>query len=188
MRALFKREERKALLGKIYAVSKRAASIVLIAITVLFGGLLTDAQVQATIRETLIRWHDGFTLFRFQGDDEMVGSTEWFPAYIPSGFEVEEMIDFSDGRYIVFVRLDGEIIIFHYHPAVDAVTGVDNEYTEMEIMLLNGTEYFVISPLPGSEHSTQVIWQKYGYAFHLLSGLPSETLLQVALSVSVSAQ
>ncbi|MCL1842216.1 MAG: DUF4367 domain-containing protein [Defluviitaleaceae bacterium] len=186
MRALFKREERKESLMKIYAVSKRAAVIVLIMATALFSLLLTDSQVQATIRETIIRWYEQFTLFRFQGGDEVheIGKFEWFPNFVPEGFEKIETINFYIGRHIFFEDVGGLYIIFEYVPASDAIIGVDNEYTEMETVSHNGTEYFIIIPLPGSEHDSQVLWNMRGYAFHLVSDLDSQILFEMALSVS----
>jgi len=186
MRALFRRTERRESLIKIYAVSKRAAVIVLILATAFFSLLLTDSHVQATIRETIIRWYEQFTLFRFQGGDEVheIGKFEWFPNFVPAGFETVETIDFYIGRHIFFEGVGGRYIIFEYVPASDAIIGVDNEYTEMETVSHNGTEYFIIIPLPSSEHDSQVLWKMRGYAFHLISDLDSQILFEMALSVA----
>jgi hypothetical protein len=183
MRALFKRAERGETLIKLYTVSKRAAVIVLIMSTVLFGMLLTDSRVQATIRETIITWYERFILFRFQENDYKTGEAEWFPDFIPDGFEISEIIKFYIGRHIFFERADGYYIIFEYRPAANTAIYVDNEYTEMKIILHDGIEYYVVTPLPNSEHDSQVLWHTNGYSFLIISGLDSEILLNMAVSV-----
>jgi hypothetical protein len=123
-------------------------------------------------------------LFRFQGDNYEPGAIEWFPGFIPDGFETAEIIEFYIGRHIFFERADGSYIVFEYSPASDTIIGVDNEYTEMEAVLLNGIEYFVITPLPGKEQPSQILWRMSGYAFHLHSMLDSEILFEMSVSVT----
>ncbi|MCL2199739.1 MAG: DUF4367 domain-containing protein [Defluviitaleaceae bacterium] len=184
MRALFKREERKESLNKLYVIAKRAAIVVLISATMLFGALLTDGHIQATVRDTIVQWHERFTRFEFRGNGYEVGKSEWFPDFMPEGFMIDRIYEFYTGRLIFLEHDDGNYVIFGYEPAADIVIGVDNEFTEMEIISHFGVDYFVITPLPESEHRSQVIWQMEGYAFTLLSHLDSETLFQMALSVS----
>ncbi|MCL2223725.1 MAG: DUF4367 domain-containing protein [Defluviitaleaceae bacterium] len=184
MRALFARDRRKNMFVKIYSVTRRIAVIMLITATILFGVLLTDYRVQATIRETIIGWYDRFTLFRFQQANGFeTGEREWFPEFLPDGFEISELIELHIGRYIFLEHDDGYYILFEYSPAADTTIAVDNEFTTMKTVLLGGIEYFVLTPLPDSEHYAQVIWQMDGYAFALLSNFSPDILLQIALSV-----
>ena len=183
MRALFRRDERKEMPRKIYAVLKRVAVVTLIIAAVLSAVLLTDADVMAAVRGTIIRWHSQFNEFRFQGGDYETGDTVWFPDFLPAGFEMTELFEFSIGRHIFLEHPDGYYIMFQYRPA-NGFTGVDNEYTELSLIIIEGIEYFVITPLPDSEHYHQILWSMDGYVFTLISALNSEILLEIALSVS----
>ncbi|MCL2356360.1 MAG: DUF4367 domain-containing protein [Defluviitaleaceae bacterium] len=184
MRALFRREERREFFSKSYVFSRRAAVVILILVTALFGLLLTDSNIQAVIRETLITHYERFTMFRFQDTGHVVGETSWFPGFIPEGFEITNEVEFYIGRLFYFENADGNRLTFEYSPAAGAFIGIDNEYTEMLTITRNGIEYFVVTPLPGSEHSSQVIWQTEGYVIMLLSCLDSDTLFEIALSVA----
>lgn len=184
MRALFRRVRRREIFGKMYTVSKRAAIIVLIMATVSFGILLTDSRVQASVRETVISWYERFTLFRFRGNGAIDDADEWFPAYVPSGFYANEIINMYIGRFIILKNPAGDYIVFNYRPAEGTIAGIDNEYTRLETLTLDGIDYFVVTPLPGSEHHSQVIWRMNGYVFLLLSHLDAETLLEMAVSVA----
>jgi len=184
MRALFRRAERREILSEIYSTSKRVAVIVLVLTTAVFCILLTDSRVQAAIKETLIKWYEGFTMLRFQTDEHTTDEVDWFPDFIPDNFETTDVIEFYNGKHIFYEHPNGEYIIFEYSPATDTTAHFDNDYTKMEIILLNGTEYFVIIPLPGSEHDSQVYWQMSGYTFQVISGLDSEMLLEIAESVT----
>jgi len=184
MRALFRREARRDFFGKAYFVSKRAAVVVLILATALFGLLMTDSNIQATVRDTILTWYERFTLFRFQGDGYTVGETAWFPDFVPDGFEVTDELEFYIGRIIFFENSYGHSIVFEYSSATDTIVGVDNEYTQLTSITHGGIEYFVSAPLPYSEHRAQVIWNMDGYVFMLLSDLDSGKLLEIALSVA----
>ncbi|MCL2386180.1 MAG: DUF4367 domain-containing protein [Defluviitaleaceae bacterium] len=184
MRALFRREARREAMSKFYDKAKRAAIIVMLTISTLFGTLLTDANFRATVRDALITRYEQFTLFRFIGENYEVGDSDWLPSFIPYGFELIETVEFHIGRLIVWEHPNGNYIQFEYFSAEGAIVGVDNEYTEMSFIKLDGIEYFVITPLAGSEHSFQVLWLMNGYVFTLISSLDSEILLEIAISVA----
>ncbi|MCL1884276.1 MAG: DUF4367 domain-containing protein [Defluviitaleaceae bacterium] len=184
MRALFKREERKDLFIKIYNASKRAAVVILIIATAFLGILLTDSRVQATVSEVIIRWYDQFTMFRFQDEGHEVGYREWFPDFIPEGFEITNFVEFYIGRFFHFEHANGHYIYFNYFPVAGSFMGVDNEFTMMEILIHDGVELHVFTPIPGSDHDYQVHWAMDGYVFTLVSTLDSEILLNIAFSVN----
>lgn len=186
MRALFKRDKRKELLHKVFTVTKRAAVIALILATAFFAVLMTDTRVQASVRETIISWYDRFTLFRFQNGGDVDYAAEWFPQFVPKGFEVSEITEFYIGRYIFLESPDGYYIIFQYHPAEGATAAVDNEFTAWETIRKDGIDFLVATPLPESEHHSQVIWRMNGFVFLLLSHLDAEVLLEMAVSVTSS--
>ncbi|MCL1883711.1 MAG: DUF4367 domain-containing protein [Defluviitaleaceae bacterium] len=184
MKALFKREDRKYLNKKIFVISKKAAIIFLVMATALFTALLTDSYVQGAVRETIISWYERFTTLRFQTGQYTVGEITWFPDFIPEGFEVTNTLEFYIGRNITMTHPNGDYIVFIYGPASDTTVAVDNEFTSLDTITLAGTNYLVATPMPNSEHHSQVIWEKYGYTFVIVSGLDSAILLNIAISVS----
>jgi len=56
MQSLFKTVRRKEILITIYSVIKRVAAVIIIAMATLFGVLLTNADVYASIRHAVINW------------------------------------------------------------------------------------------------------------------------------------
>jgi len=181
MQKLFKKERRKDLLRKTGIVSKKIISVFLIIISVSFGALLTSPEVRAAVNHTIIEWYENFTLFRYAEINIKDDSLEWFPVYLPPGFDEVEDTSFAEINSMDIRSTDGSHIYFEYTVTEGFAVGIDNEHSEFETLFQSDVEYFVFRAT-SDEYRSKILWQKNGYRFLLQSFIDADELLTIAFS------
>lgn len=128
--------------GSTFAVYlKRVAVIALICFSSLFGGLLTNQNVRAAIKETVLEWYDKYIRFNFEAsiDDNN------FPTavndvdiqYIPDGFNIEYQDDAVNSKQFIYFNEEGnELVVDIMQNNVGAIM-VDNENQTYEELIIN---------------------------------------------------
>jgi len=179
MNALFTKEEREDKLRAAVKWSRRAAAVILIAISVLFGSLILVPEVRAAVIRTVIEWYDQFA--RFPSAPTDIEKTNLEPAYIPDGF----WEDFRDGNeltdIIFYTNGDGIDIIFH-SSLTSAQTSVNNEGYDYEVRQINGIDYHVFTGVEIGKGNF-IVWEADGQRYSIGSLISIDELQKMALSV-----
>jgi len=158
---------------------RRSAAVMVVALTVLFGALMTVSDVRAVIVKTVIEWFDKFTKFTSeQADpDEM---EEWAPSYIPEGF-LETARDNFAGMLTISYENENTVIDFTCVVASGSIS-VDNENQNYFIVEEKDTTYHIFENREIGEMNI-IVWDQESYRFSIKSLLPVSDILQVAKSV-----
>jgi hypothetical protein len=181
MKALLAKADRRVFWHKAVRASRRVAAAVLIAVTLLFGLLLTHPEVQAAVQKVFVEWHDTFTRFAFSDTQVVEPDVEWQLAYVPEGFE-ETYHDFASSiTDIELQSADGGFVRFRSSPASGSVRAVDNEHSVYASEVIDGVEYHKFSTVSADFYS-HLVWEAKGYAFAITSSLDMDTLMEMALS------
>jgi hypothetical protein len=179
MRKVFLREYRKDFYAKMLKICKRTVAAVLIIVTVLFGMLMFNPVVRATVVETIISWYQEFVRFTSPAAEHEEHSKE--PAFVPSGFWEEYRIDRYYIVTIYYLNPAGDLIIFEALRAGGtlAVDGTDIEYS---VVIDNGIEFHIFistDELTGNF----VVWEADGWRYRLYSTVSVEYLQEMAMSL-----
>jgi len=184
MKKLISRELRKTYIVKTLIYARKAASIILIIITLLFGVLLINPEVRAVIVKTIVEWHDKFTSITFNTEISEVQSKKWSPEYLPDGFALnsEEIIGpmISD----IYSNENGDSIYFSYLQ-VNGPThfSIDNENHKINKTTINENEAF-LAEASSEIYDNGIVWVANNYTFEIWSKLPINELVKIAKSVS----
>lgn len=168
-----------------YRVLRIAASIVL-AISVLFGALMLIPDVRAAFVRVFIKQHDTHTEFEFTGSGTVVGEdANWYPAYIPEGFEE---ITYEKSLDEITVRFSNGTTKLSFK-SIPVVPGsgfnIDNEHSTEVSITINGTPatlYQTTDP----DYSSFIIWMSAdeNTAFRISGRLSVDELIKIAESVT----
>jgi len=182
MRALFRKEKYRARGAAIIKGARHVAVFIVVTGALLFGALLTNSEVRATVRDTIVEWFEQFTRYSFDDDTPTQEDVSWAFGYLPVGYIEEETYPFAERVSIDYVNADGDIIEFQYALASVISFAIDNEHSIFETKSYNGQVYDIYATI-SSEYPSYVIWKRDGYAFYLDGYVPCEELLQMAYSL-----
>lgn len=183
MKALFSKEARKAALKAVFKMSKRVAAVLIISIAVLFAALLTNSDVRAAVGRTIVEWFEGFTSFRFQGEETENMDGVWVPEYLPDGFTLTAEYPNDLFTSVEYGDQAGVVIYFDYSSDESFTVSTDNENSDYEIVVHEGIEYHVFTA-KSDEYRSKILWKRGSFGFSLVSALNSDELLKMALSVT----
>lgn len=182
MRALFKKEERRERWTGFAKVMKRVAILVVIAVTLVFGLLLTNPTVRAAVKETIIEWFEKFTRFSFNSDSPEEAVADWAFGYVPDGYALSDNYELGAAKYKVYKNESLGEITFYCSSADNTSIGVDNEHSVYQMIYEQGIEYHIYEA-SSDEYQSTVLWTRDGYAMRLRSYCVPDELLRMAQSV-----
>ena len=183
MQKLFRTERRRDFCLSAFAVSKRAAAILVVAIALLFGALLANQEVRASVVRTIIEWHQQFTRFRFEGSAVPGNIEGWRISYIPEGFAEYQNTTLGDLLTIIkLVNEQNETVVLEFAYAESMSISVGNNKAEHEIILYSNLELHIFHGTSDYQRN-RIVWYNLGYAFLLQSYLPIEDMQRIAVSV-----
>jgi len=186
MKSLFANERRKEITVKVLIKFKFVALVGLVSIAVLFGSLLTSQNVRAAVGRTMIEWYDQFTRFSYEGTNTPDEFMDWYPLYIPDGFEESEITDFGDNmKQIRYVSQEnGTTIFFEYSQTEGATISIDNEHSVYEPIFIDGIDYQIFRAM-SDEYRNKILWRMDGdYRFYLASTIHIDEMIKMAVSVT----
>jgi len=184
MKRLFARERRKSYLVTISGFFRQAAIIFIIITTILFGTLLTNSDVRATVRNVIIEWYEKFTSFSFNTANQDASYVDIYPKYLPMGFYEESIVEFGNFTQLIFVNNQGDHIniLHNNHESTSIKISVDNENHIIENFMINGYETYLVTATK-EEHENAIIITTGFYVIEIWSSLSIETLIIVAESI-----
>ena len=186
IRGQIRKAERVDFLRSSVTIAKRVA-VVGTAITALaFGALMTNQEVRAVVRNTIVEWFSGFTRFTFTNDAGETQMGEWTIGYIPQGYDLVEIQELHTVHIASFQNAampEGvNYIRLVYAPIGDLAIGVDNENASYDIEYHQGIEFHIMkSEL--EDFPSVVIWARVGVSFQLSGYCPWTELVKMAQSI-----
>ena len=185
MEALFAKENFRMACRRVFNSSKRIAVIIAVITSIVFGTLLTNRQVRASVSNAVIEWFDIFTHISFyneEGNDEVL--VDWFPTYLPEGFLETDKFMTVDFCSIEITNQENERIFMDYYFSDEITFSVDNEHSDYSVLFVSGIEYHIFET-PSNAERAKVLWQKEGYSFSIESSLATDELMKIATSVVI---
>jgi len=181
MKKLFAADSRHEVFTIIYRWGKVAVVAVCVSATLMFGTLLTSADVRKAIGDVVVTWFEKFTKFQSPAASEEFIERDWSPAYLPEGFLITNSIETNEIRNITYNNSNNARIIFSYRPS-DFSTSVDNEDMEYSVMIENDIIYHLFEATNEAEEKI-IVWDISGYRFTLTGHIEVNELFKMALSV-----
>lgn len=161
---------------------QRIAAAIFIAVTLLFGALMTDSEVRAAVWNAVVEWFPQFTSFTF--DTSGGGDTsehQWRPTFIPHGYTEVGCEMVGEITYFDYTDADGNMLYFWYSNADISSAASDNERREYSLVLNDGIEYHTFKG--NATVNSSIIWEIEGSVFTLTSVADFDELLKMAFSV-----
>lgn len=165
---------------------RAAACFLLCAATAVGTALALSPSARAWVTEQAMYWMDGYTKFRFSGENARGAGADWRPAYIPEGFEeTEAEWDEAVGSLdVTWLNHADQYIMLTAMPAKSNFSyNVDNEHSEYYDIKIHGQPASLfISNTAG--FPSYLIWSNadVSTAFIIRSNLPSEEMIALAES------
>ena len=158
---------------------KRAAAVILIAASLLFGSMMLVPDVRAAIIETIIEWYDKFV--RFTSNAPESEKTYLEPTYIPEGFWEEFREELEMMTVILYTNEEGVIILFESLRTSGSLS-FDNEGILHEIIRTDGVDYHIFTAAD-DEKGNSIIWETSLQRYSISSTIPIGIILEIAFSV-----
>ncbi|MEA5093638.1 MAG: DUF4367 domain-containing protein [Sedimentibacter saalensis] len=163
MKKLINKQKHKRIIKSAYVYSKKIAVFVSIIISIGFGTLMTAEAVQKAVITTVVEWYEDHNGFIFENtsnksNEEILNESQIkLPAYIPEAFELSESEDYDSFKLYVYKNEEGKNLVFNAIVVTDKnETFIDNEYTDYEIIEINGKETYLFM---GTEDDyMSIIW------------------------------
>jgi hypothetical protein len=182
MKKLFSADKRKETFTVVYKWGKVAVVAICVSATLVFGILLTSAEVRKTVGDVIVTWFEKFTKFQSEESNEEFTKHNWSPRYVPAGYNMLESYEFGSMSVIEYGNQSGSKIELDYMPS-DGAISVDNEGREYSVMVENDIVYHLFKAFPEDEHKgNTVVWDMGGYRFTILGYCDIDELLKMAVS------
>lgn len=182
MRRICARSDRRDRMKPVLQTARRVAIAAMVAIAILFGTLMTNTAVRATIVEVIVEWYEQFTRFVGISSEEEAKHIEarsWSPAYLPEGYMEVSRFE-SDSTIVEYEDHDGNLLLLRYTVEINDLT-VDNEETIYSTIEVDEITYY-LSEAASEAKPNVLVWFEAGYRLNLSGHLDVDTLLSVAVS------
>lgn len=174
---------RKDRIKQIKHIAVKSVVSVAVAVSLIFGGLLTQPEVFAAVQNVFRSVLDKYDKYEFAGEELTVDNFDnsFRLGYVPDGYYLTE------GNYSrIFVTLvysnEVDTIKFKYGISDDWTSYYDNEHNSYDIFYHNGIEYHYYESNNADFYST-LIWYENGYSFSVLAHLPKDEFVKIAENV-----
>jgi len=151
---------------------------------IVFGGLLTQPNVSASVKDTIGNIFDGNDEFKF---DNYADKTEESGiitglGYVPEGYTLSSSyITPSTGTIIYKNKSNDNKLVFEYF-AQNHDMYSNNDYSNYNSMFNNGKEYFYYTSTDKYDTCT-LLWNSNGYSYNLYANQSVEELIKIAESI-----
>ncbi|NYB73217.1 DUF4367 domain-containing protein [Sedimentibacter hydroxybenzoicus DSM 7310] len=190
MQGLIKRRRNKRILKSTYKYGKKVAVFVSIIVSLGFGTLMTAEAVQNAVISTVVEWYEDHNGFIFKNtssksDEEILNEAKIkLPSYIPEGFELSESEDYDSFKLYLYKNKEGINLVFNAAVVTDKnETFIDNEYTDYEIIEINGNEVYLFSGKGRDYDYASVIWTEGNIKYEIDSWIGVIEVIRIAKSL-----
>jgi hypothetical protein len=182
MKKLFAADNRREAFKIVYKWGKVAVVAVCVSATLVFGTLLTSAEVRKAIGDVIVTWFSQFTKFQSPELSDDFTEREWTPEYLPEGFAFLNTYEVGSMKGIEYSN-SSIIIEFNYKPS-DYSTSVDNEDMKYSVIVEKDTVYHIFeSAIKDEREDNIIVWDIDGYRFTIIGNYDIDELIKIAFSV-----
>ena len=164
----------------IFLFSKRVVAVIILISCIIFGALMTKAEVRAAVNDTIIEWHDQFVRFINPQLPESESKIEWDITKLPMGYNLTETIE-GNTTVKIYKNNKNDYIYFQYMKSADDL-GIDNENREYILFKKGNIEYHIFKSNIENKYSS-IIWDTNGYRFKVEGYLTREELIEIAETI-----
>ena len=186
MKKLFRRVRMNELMWMTVRVTRKAAAVVAIVVSLVFGALMFNPTVRAAVVDVIIEVFEKYTTFRFTGEaaDRTV---DWVVGYLPDGYSKMSENIMNSWTVVTYSNTytdtdEGIIRLIYYKINSSVSQFSDNEERNFTVSSIGGKTAYLYESTDDTK-SNAVIWTYNGYAFDLSSQLDIVELVKVAASV-----
>ncbi|NLY48224.1 MAG: DUF4367 domain-containing protein [Clostridiales bacterium] len=186
MKKLFALDRRKEAAKTIIRYAKKAAVIVFVIISLLFGALMLNPEVRAAVSKVIIEWYEQFTRISFRSEaTDTSKKLKLKPSYIPDGYTEYSFVVFNNMTDISYINDAKDKIVFSSRPSdnIPYIT-VDNEKHDITEISVDGNKAFVIKSRD-NKLTNGLIYKYNGYVVEIWGVISVDELLKMAESISI---
>lgn len=180
MRKLINSVGRKERIKKFKRFAAKSVVVLSIVFTLIFGGLLTQPEVFASVQNVFRSVFDIYDKYEYVGEevtfDNFNDSIRL--GYVPDGYCLSEGL-YSSFNVTLFYTSKSDEITFEYAIANGLVSFYDNEHNSYETFNLNGIEYQYYKS-NDVDFNNKLIWYEDGYVFGIYAHLSEDELVEMA--------
>lgn len=188
MKKMINKYKYKEINKKMYFYTKKVAVFVSVIISIGFGTLMTAEAVQKAVISTVVEWYEDHNGFIFENTsnkpaEEILNKSKIkLPAYIPEGFEMYESEDYDSFKLYVYKNKEGKNLVFNATVVTDKnETFIDNEYTDYEIIEVNGNETYLF--IGTEDDYVSIIWTDGNVLYDISSDKNLIEIIRMAKSL-----
>ncbi len=183
MKKLINSIGRKDRIKKYKRIAVRTIVSVAAAFGLIFGGLLTQPEVFASVQNVFRSVFDTHDRYEYVGEEL---TTENFDnnirlGYVPDGYYLSEGYYSPVAVTLVYTNKLNEIT-FEYGIAESSVSSYDNENNSYVSFYSNGIEYYYYES-SDTDFDDKVIWYERGYKFGIYAHLSKDELVNIAENI-----
>lgn len=183
MRKLINSIGRKDRIKKFKRFAAKSVVVLSIVFTLIFGGLLTQPEVFASVQNVFRSVFDTHDRYEYVGEEL---TTENFDnnirlGYVPDGYYLSEGYYSPVAVTLVYTNKLNEIT-FEYRIADGSVSSYDNENNSYMSFYSNGIEYYYYES-SDTDFDDKVIWYESGYKFGIYAHLSEDELVNIAENI-----
>ena len=105
---------------------------------------------------------------------------EYYPSYIPEGYEVDEVVNMTGNKYVLYTSQKEREERFRFSEmGEDSVSGIDTENARIKYIVVNGNPGLIAE----KDERTVVSWAEFDRYFVVSGNLSGEAAIQIADSV-----
>lgn len=183
MKLLFRREKQQVIKKIVFNVIRRIAILIMIVGVILFGLLLINIEVRATVRNAITEWFDKFTRYSYSENIPAEKGVIWTFEYQLKSYVEKERVDLGSFTSITYNDDENNEISFQFGIASDISFGIDNERSKYEIRNIGDMEYHIYTAI-SSEYPSVIIWLQDGYAMCISGFITIDELINIAQTIS----
>ncbi|WIV13506.1 DUF4367 domain-containing protein [Proteiniborus sp. MB09-C3] len=183
MAKLIAYEKRRSRIKNTLYYFKKAVSIFLIVLTVVFASTMSVKAWRVKLFNTIINIFEKFSEIRYEnvdkGVDRIEDNTFYAPEYVPDGFNIEkEDINFF-GQLIIYKNKNGEEIVFEQYKLEHRNMIIDTEGTELEPISIKKFEGYFYS----NKGTNNIFWDDGYCGFIISSSINKQEIIKIAKSI-----
>ncbi len=180
MRKLIRSIGRKERIKKCADICFKAVITASAVFGVIFGGLLTQPDVYAAVKNVFRSVFEKYDTYEYNGESISIEdfNNNIRLGYIPDGYSLSNG-DYSRIDVMLIYSGENDEIIFEYGIADGATYFLDNEHEVYETLSINGKEYHYYKSIDKDFYDS-LIWYENGYSFSILAHLSKDEFIKIA--------
>lgn len=168
---------------------RRAAVIMLATVSFAFGILLSNNEIRASIKDTIVEWYNEYIGFNFCGEKKTVVENEneekllsdYEIGYIPDGFELVDTTEFDHERSYMYCNEIGEYVCISITDSTNSTINADHENAEYTEITINGnTAYFLYDD---TLKDGSITWSESVYTITVFGNTEKQELIKTAENI-----